>query len=103
MIRKYAEFNTSQLPPDLVELLSRSPLLGSFSIPGFFVDARDDYGWDFHRDVSTENKSAYLELTRLLQENVDVMFARFDPGADESGLLPSFPDPLNDPPEDGEE
>ncbi len=103
MIRKYAEFNTSQLPPDLIELLCRGPLLGSFSVPGFFVDARDDYGWDFHRDVSTENKSAYLELTRLLQENADVMFARFDPVADESGMLPSFPDPLNDDAEDGEE
>jgi hypothetical protein len=103
MIRKYAEFNTSQLPPDLIELLFRHPFSGPGSIPGFFVDDRDDYGWDFHRDASTENKSAYLELTRLFQENEDVMFARFDPVADESGMLPSFPDPLNDPPEDGEE
>jgi hypothetical protein len=72
------------------------------------IDSDDKENEDDIKIVKADHDEDRMALVLMahgeeLQENEDVMFARFDPGADESGILPSFPDPLNDPPEDGEE
>jgi hypothetical protein len=103
MIRKYAEFCTSQLPTGLFDFLTNHPetSTNSVSVNGFLV-VSTDYGWDFYIDKESDEDedegSAYPELTDLLQDP-KIAFARFDRDAAESGMLPSFPNPSNDPPD----
>lgn len=103
MLRTFLEFCTNQLPTDLFNFLTNheETSTNSVSVAGFLV-VSTDYGWDFYIDKEfdedEDEESAYPELTALLQDP-NIVFARFDRDADESAMLPSFPDPSNDPPD----